>query len=130
MCQSILAICLVIIYTLLEDRRIDDVIITNIFKNLENISHDWEKENAGKVLSRLWSDTREEGRKKNTFVCEKWLGKLLERRLIETENMSWIYLKIRNHCFSSISTDKPKKQNVYETDLFKKFSFSESQNNC
>ena len=58
--QIILAFWLVLTYDLLEDRRIDDVIITNIFplcfkmaesfENLDNILPDWAKENIEKSL--------------------------------------------------------------------------------
>ena len=59
-CQIILEFWLVLTYDLLEGRRIDDVIITNIFplcfkmaerfENLDNILPDWAKENIEKGL--------------------------------------------------------------------------------
>ena len=74
---------MVFTYDLLEDRRVDDVNITNIFplffkmvessQNLDNISRDWAKDKVEKSLVEAVCQVRKAGRKKKeSSNCLAW----------------------------------------------------------
>ena len=75
------AFWLVLTYDLLEDRRIDDVIIKTFalcyskmaesFENLDDILADWVNKISKKVLSRLWTVTINQRKKENHVSLSK-----------------------------------------------------------
>ena len=78
---------MVLTYDLLEDRRIDDVIIKTfaifflkMVESLENLA-DWENEDLEKSLAEAVDsyDKQEDGKKKTRFYVENDLTKLLEQ---------------------------------------------------
>jgi len=145
--QVILAFWLVLAYYLLEDRRTIDVIITKFFppclkmaesfENLDNILHDWAKDKVQKsivnALNRYEKHSLARRRKIKPFRFQKMTQKKysssLSRQLSETKPNTKLVL-VGWEPLRYLEFNKPNKQNVYEINLFKKFNFSQSQNNC
>jgi len=97
--QVILAFWLVIACDLLEDRCMIDIIIWKFFslcfklaksfENLDNILHDWTKDNVQKILVEAWNryEKQEEQRKSHSFL-ENDSGSS-RARLSSAQNWFW-----------------------------------------
>jgi len=78
---------------------------------------------------------RETGEKKEKHVSlkkmtqKKYSNSLSRARLNETQNGSWNDFKVRIKPLLCFEFNKPSKQDLYEINLFKKFNFSQFQNN-
>jgi len=147
--QAIPPFWLVLAYDLLEDRRTIDVIITKFFplcfkmaerfESLDRLQilQYWTKNKVQKSLARaLNRNEKQEEERRSRFFFRKWLRRntravsvvtlssetkpRTKSALVSQEHVQLLYLKFNN----------ANKQNVYEINLFKKFNFSQSQNNC
>ena len=135
---------MILTYGLLEDRRIDDVIIKTFalcyFKmaeNLENLDDnlaDWMNDDFEKSLVEAEdSYDKQEKERKTRFSVENELKKLLEQsQSNDTErNTKWVVKLFQDKkpllCFE---INEVNKQKLSEIDLFKKKFFSQCQNNC
>jgi len=107
------------------------------FENLDNILHDWAKDKVQKsivnALNRYEKHSLARRRKIKLFRFQKMTQKKysssLSRQLSETKPNTKLVLVGREPlCY--LEFNKPNKQNVYEINLFKKFNFSQSENNC
>jgi len=107
------------------------------FENLDNILHDWPKDKVQKsivdVLNRYEKHSLARRRKIKLFRFQKMTQKKyssnLSRQLSETKPNTKLVL-VGREPLRCLEFNKPNKQNVYEINLFKKFKFSQSQNNC
>ena len=127
------AFWLVLTHDLLEDRRIDDVIIKTFplcyfkmaesFENLDDILADWVNEDFEKSLvEAVDSYDKQEKERKSRFSVENDLTKLLER---SQSNAT----KVRSNCFASKLTNSLSKSCLRLIYLKKKL-FSQCQNYC
>ena len=104
------------------------------FENLEDILPDWAKEDIEKSLAEAVTqyEKHEEERNKRFFV-ENDLQNILEQSQSSAtkRNTKWVVKLFQGKkpslCFEF---NKPNKQNVCEINLFQKFNFSQSQNDC
>ena len=136
---------MILTYDLLEDRRIDDVIIKTFalcyskmaesFENLDDILADWVNEDFEKSLvEAVDSYDKQEKERKSRFSVENDLTKLLEQSQSNAtkRNTKWVVKLFQGKkpllCFE---INELNKQKLSEIDLFgKKKFFSQCQNNC
>ena len=107
------------------------------FENFNNILHDWAKDKVQKsivdALNRYEKHSLARRRKIKPFrfhkMTQKKCSSSLSRRLSETKpNKKLVF--VGREPLRYLEFNKPNKQNVYKITLFKKFNFSQSQNNC
>ena len=137
---------MVLTYDLLEDRRIDDVIIKTFalcyskmaesFENLDDILADWVNEDFEKSLvEAVDSYNKQEKERKSRFSVENDLTKLLEQSQSNAtkRNPKWVVKLFQGKkpllCFEINELNKQKLclRLIY---LEKKIFFSQCQNNC
>ena len=134
---------MVLVYDLLEDRCMIDVIITvfslcfKIAESLENLDQivcDCAKDKIQKVLSMYWTGSRSKKKKDKAVSFRKWSRKKSpavsvgsRARLNHAQNLSWW---TENHCFTSNLTNPINKMFLRLIYLTEKFNFSQCQSNC
>ena len=141
--QVVLAFWLVLAYDLLEDRRTIDVIVSKFFplcfkmaesfENLDPILRDWVRDKVKKLLSRHWTGTRSIKKKdKAVYFLENDSEKYscsFSRHSSETKPSTKLVSVSRERSLY-LEFNKPNKEDVYEINLFEKFNFFQSRNNC
>ena len=101
------------------------------FENLDNILCDWAKEKVPKILVEALNKYEKQEDKAIPFLendsekyssCLNWQSSETtpSTKMVSASREPLLYLEF----------NKPNEQNVYEINLFEKFNFSLSQNNC
>ena len=103
------------------------------FENSDTILRDWAKDKVQNILvEELNRYPKQEEERENRFLFRKWLRKILEQSqsAVERDQTKRKTRLSKPRTINYLEFNKPNKQNVYQINLFKKFNFSQSQNNC
>ena len=106
----------------------------NVLRIKIMLLHNWAKDKVQKSIAEALNRSKSRKKKEKAISFRTWSRKNSQAvsvgslaRLNHAQNWPW---KAENHALLYLEFNKPNKQNASEINLFKKFNFSQCQNNC